>query len=105
MNTRQTCSHKDCYWFWPDAKDLCGSCEEKRVWQKTDLNMEVKRAFGNPLNGTWSCNDCHFSIYPKHLRERQDEFKWRIGAEGLHHGYVGPLCPTCGKSLEYDDAE
>ena len=63
----------------------------------------MKKAYGNALLGTWTCPKCKFEIFPMPLEKAKDEFKWGIGAAALKHGYVGPLCPACNISMEYDE--
>jgi len=63
-----------------------------------------KRAFGDPIVGSWVCLKCHYEIFPNPLHKQQDEFQWATGASALKEGYIGPLCPQCKISLEYDEA-
>jgi len=70
----------------------------------------MTRMFGDPVMGVWFCPRylCEFSVLPDQLEKEQDSFEWGSGAESLRYmtnsdRAVGPKCPTCGTSLEYEE--
>ena len=63
--------------------------------------MNKKRAFGNAIVGFWHCT-CGFEIFPKPLKEQQENFKWIDSTD--FPDYVHPCCPLCNKKLSYDEA-
>jgi len=63
----------------------------------------MKKVYGDALVGIWMCPECGFEIFPFPLKKAENTFKWGIGAKSLEFGYVGPLCPNCGISMEYDE--
>lgn len=96
------------------TEDVNSNMRENFYLQSKRYNEEIplgsspgKRVFGSSIVGEWFCpkNGCNYSIYPYHLKKRQDDFRWVSGASTIKEGYVGPICPTCGTPLEYDEAE
>ena len=65
----------------------------------------LKKVFGNPITGLWFCPkyQCEYGILPDQLEEQQDKFEWRRKYQTLLGNDVGPVCPTCGTLLEYEE--
>lgn len=70
-----------------------------------ERNEKEKRAFGNPLIGTWYCQKCSYTIFPRRLKIEEDLFVWSNESSSLHNGAIGPHCKKCGAPMDYDDAE
>lgn len=62
-----------------------------------------KKAFGNPLVGTWYCPKCRYTIFPNKLKKQKNSFVWSDKNASTLGGFVGPHCKSCGTPMEYDE--
>lgn len=66
--------------------------------------MNYRKAFGNPLIGTWYCPNCQYTIFPNELEKLKNSFKWSSKSTSTLKGFVGPCCKDCDTPMEYDEA-
>lgn len=77
------------------GKETC-TCGMGMGW----IRRSMKKAFGNPIIGTWYAEDGKKEFFPNYIRAHEDEFEWIPAPE-----FPGWLHPGLnGVRLTYDEA-
>jgi hypothetical protein len=63
----------------------------------------MKRAFGDALVGKFFCRNGCTTLFPREVREFQNDFKWSEEHPDTREGWAGPYCTHCGEPLRYDE--